>query len=680
MQFLFPLRKQNRIFVGYPARIHGVHENAEAGQIRRRSVGQHIQGSLCHIGMRMPAIRFKSEEFTFHGGDIHDVLAACEVAFHEIQQPVAEHKGSDRVYQLELDHLRGFNIAQFQSPAVDIPKIHLLKVGIQFPLRKNRFEFERLIVFIGDLRQLRGSGNPNSRRSRLPPDRQIGPVRFRSQPPHAIAISREKILLRGCKDRTAVAFIFKKMRIKLGGTPDCLSRIVNENVEPVFGFLNMPRKNFHARRVAEIHPKDLKPVAPAREILLLRIAERCVRGKPRKGDHPGSSAEHHERCLVPDLHAGAGDECGLSVEIRRLKPFGIIELCAFRTERIVKEMEPGKFGLADIAVAGRVQFHDVVWDFRRGEHTGCREYGCFPGAPDAGGSPSRALYPGVCGSHLLPNGLASFFERLPVRTGKKSGHMQKLYAFGFRKPRKGIGIGYQIMEYTDAGTDIVVGIHKPKAYPSPGATASDIRKDRHRVLRGFRFRSAKCYTYLSHSPHRKRNLMKWTELLKSELEFAYASTEKLVSLANDQMLPWKPSTGPNWMTTGQLLMHLCTSCGATFKGFATGDWGMPQDVDPSKLPQEEMLPPAEKMPTVASIAEGQKLLREDKKTALEILARCKEEDLENQQAPAPWDPSPMSLGHRLLQMIDHLKAHKGQLFYYLKLQGKPVNTHDYWGM
>jgi hypothetical protein len=27
-----------------------------------------------------------------------------------------------------------------------------------------------------------------------------------------------------------------------------------------------------------------------------------------------------------------------------------------------------------------------------------------------------------------------------------------------------------------------------------------------------------------------------------------------------------------------------------------------------------------------------------------------------------------------------LKAHKGQLFYCLKLQGKPVNKADYWGV
>lgn len=174
--------------------------------------------------------------------------------------------------------------------------------------------------------------------------------------------------------------------------------------------------------------------------------------------------------------------------------------------------------------------------------------------------------------------------------------------------------------------------------------------------------------------------MNWTELLKSEIEAAYSAAEKLIAKANDQMLGWKPSTGSNWMTTGQLLMHLSSSCGQPFKGFITGDWGFPEGVDPSKLPAEEMLPPAEKMPAVGTVAEAQKLLKEDKKAALDSLAKCSEHDLAQKPAPAPWEPAPMILGQRLLQMLDHLKAHKGQLFYYLKLQGKPVNTADYWGM
>jgi len=35
---------------------------------------------------------------------------------------------------------------------------------------------------------------------------------------------------------------------------------------------------------------------------------------------------------------------------------------------------------------------------------------------------------------------------------------------------------------------------------------------------------------------------------------------------------------------------------------------------------------------------------------------------------------------RLHEMVNHLNQHKGQLFYYLKLQGKAVNTMHLWGI
>jgi len=93
-----------------------------------------------------------------------------------------------------------------------------------------------------------------------------------------------------------------------------------------------------------------------------------------------------------------------------------------------------------------------------------------------------------------------------------------------------------------------------------------------------------------------------------------------------------------------------------------------------------MLPPAEKLPTIASVKEAKQLLAEDKELAIKMLEQCDEERLANAVAPAPWDPTEIILGHRLLQMIEHLKQHKSQLYYYLKLQGKPVNTSHLWGM
>ena len=174
--------------------------------------------------------------------------------------------------------------------------------------------------------------------------------------------------------------------------------------------------------------------------------------------------------------------------------------------------------------------------------------------------------------------------------------------------------------------------------------------------------------------------MNWKELLEKEAESSYRGTAVLFGLVDDSMLDWKPETGDNWMTTGQLLRHSATSCGDSFRGFLTGDWGLEEGVNPASLPPEEMLPPAEKMPSVESVGEAGELLAEDRRLALDLLASCRDEDLGEKAAPAPWDPTPMLLGHRLLQMIDHLKIHKAQLYYYLKLQGKPVHTGHLWAM
>lgn len=173
--------------------------------------------------------------------------------------------------------------------------------------------------------------------------------------------------------------------------------------------------------------------------------------------------------------------------------------------------------------------------------------------------------------------------------------------------------------------------------------------------------------------------MNWREFLSAEIESTYTVTERLVAQVDDNGLEWKPSTGSNWMTTGQLLKHLTTGCGAGFRAFVKGDWGLPEGKQISDLTPEELLPPAERLPGIESVAEAKQLLHEDKQAALEMLAASSDEELRERPVPAPWDPTEMVLGRRLHQMVDHLKQHKGQLFYYLKLQGKPVNTVDLWG-
>ena len=174
--------------------------------------------------------------------------------------------------------------------------------------------------------------------------------------------------------------------------------------------------------------------------------------------------------------------------------------------------------------------------------------------------------------------------------------------------------------------------------------------------------------------------MNWTELLESEIEDTYKVTDGLLDLVDHDSLDWKPCPENNWMTMGQLLMHLTNACGAPIRGFVTGDWGLPEGIDVGDLSPEEMLPPAEKLPTVESVGQAKELLAKDKQLALDMLAQCDEDRLANRTASAPWDPTEMVLGHRLLQMVAHFSQHKSQLFYYLKLQSKPVSTGHLWGM
>jgi hypothetical protein len=167
--------------------------------------------------------------------------------------------------------------------------------------------------------------------------------------------------------------------------------------------------------------------------------------------------------------------------------------------------------------------------------------------------------------------------------------------------------------------------------------------------------------------------MDWTSLLKAEVEDAYRATEGLIRQVDPGSLSWKPATGGNWMTTGQLLEHITTACGACCKGFVTGDWGVPEGTFEGELPTAGQLPSAKDVPsTLARLAA-------DKTCALDMIAKAGEKDLAGKKMAAPWNPESRELGRHLLHMVSHLSHHKAQLFYYLKLQGKPVHTGDLYG-
>jgi uncharacterized damage-inducible protein DinB len=174
--------------------------------------------------------------------------------------------------------------------------------------------------------------------------------------------------------------------------------------------------------------------------------------------------------------------------------------------------------------------------------------------------------------------------------------------------------------------------------------------------------------------------MNLTDVLIQEAEDTYRTTEGLIRMVDASQLHWKPQTGRNWMTLGQLLRHCTDACGVSIKGFVTGDWSLPEGMKWEDIPPDQMLPPAEKMPSVTTIDEALRLIDEDRKIAIKYIKAAGEENLLTRRATPPWGGSERTLFQHLQSMIQHLGQHKGQLFYYLKLQGKDVNTMHLWVM
>ncbi|MCW8798994.1 MAG: DinB family protein [Prosthecochloris sp.] len=88
--------------------------------------------------------------------------------------------------------------------------------------------------------------------------------------------------------------------------------------------------------------------------------------------------------------------------------------------------------------------------------------------------------------------------------------------------------------------------------------------------------------------------MKWHVLIEKEIINIFRSTEQLIRMVDDSALDWKPSSGSNWMTTAQLLMHISAAGGVAIRIFIRGEPGRPEALSANQLSLEEMLPPAEK--------------------------------------------------------------------------------------
>ena len=169
--------------------------------------------------------------------------------------------------------------------------------------------------------------------------------------------------------------------------------------------------------------------------------------------------------------------------------------------------------------------------------------------------------------------------------------------------------------------------------------------------------------------------MTLTELLKKEAAGTYHAAEGLFKQVDADKLDWRPPLGENWMSVAQLLHHCTSACGFCVRGFITGDWTTPGGGDGTG-----MEPTAGTMPAVKSVDEALKLLAADKATCMKYIDEAGEQNLLSKMSAAPWGGPERTLFQHLSHMILHLSQHKGQLFYYLKMQGKPLHTGHLYGM
>ncbi len=160
--------------------------------------------------------------------------------------------------------------------------------------------------------------------------------------------------------------------------------------------------------------------------------------------------------------------------------------------------------------------------------------------------------------------------------------------------------------------------------------------------------------------------MNWTELLRQEMDAAYAGAEGLMELVAAASLPWKPCSGQGWMSVAQLLRHLGSACGQEMNGLVTGD-GEPAE-------GEHGLPAGHVLPSVGTVVEARRLLAADRSLALAALAQAGEKRLNEATPRGPGDDAPVCLGRRYLGAVRHLETHTCELSCYLRLQGWTVEV------
>src|SRR6185312_11683715 len=146
--------------------------------------------------------------------------------------------------------------------------------------------------------------------------------------------------------------------------PNRLARVIEDVVEPWQPLEQKSGEDLNTRRMAQIQPVNLQPLAELREVGLLGVSLRRIDREASGDDYVRSRPEQLQRCLKPDLDARSCDQRVVTTEIGRLLALRIVEVAAGSAHRVVVAMRSGEGLFADVAGALLVQLGAVLEVFR----------------------------------------------------------------------------------------------------------------------------------------------------------------------------------------------------------------------------------------------------------------------------------------------------------------------------
>lgn len=150
----------------------------------------------------------------------------------------------------------------------------------------------------------------------------------------------------------------------------------------------------------------------------------------------------------------------------------------------------------------------------------------------------------------------------------------------------------------------------------------------------------------------------------------YRGTRSVIRAVPPRLINHRPH--PTMMTVGQLMRHLCSACGGSFKMVL--EWVPP----PGDTPHLE--PTLDQLRDYQTPAEALSHLDRDEAALREAVMALSESDFQSRLVPLPWAPGvSLPLWEIGLSMAEHLTTHRAQLFTILRICGEPIDTGTLYG-